>query len=212
MDDIFTFGLLCITSFITLVNPLSVMPVFIAMTEPLEQSERNKTARKATIVSFSTMVVFAFFGQVLFSIFGISVDGLRVVGSVLFFTIGYDMLQGKKVRTKAQKKDVVMEEDHDVSITPLGIPLICGPGAITNSIVLMEDASSMTKKMVLIGSMLLINLIMFLSLRASSRITKAIGETGIRVMTRLMGLIIMVIGVEFFFAGVRPFVESFLNK
>ncbi|MFT5916690.1 MAG: multiple antibiotic resistance protein, partial [Bacteroidia bacterium] len=197
MDDIFTFALLCVTSFITLVNPLSVMPVFISMTGSLEKSERNKTARKATIVSFSTMVVFAFFGQVLFSIFGISVDGLRVVGSVLFFTIGYDMLQGNKVRTKSQKKDVVMDDDHDVSITPLGIPLICGPGAITNSIVLMEDASSMTKKGVLIGSMLLINLIMFLSLRASSRITIAIGETGIRVMTRLMGLIIMVIGVEF---------------
>jgi multiple antibiotic resistance protein len=70
----------------------------------------------------------------------------------------------------------------------------------------------MTKKGVLIGSMLLINLIMFLSLRASSRITIAIGETGIRVMTRLMGLIIMVIGVEFLFAGVRPFIESFMNK
>ncbi len=188
------------------------MPVFISMTEPLGKPQRNKTARKATIVSLSTMIVFAFFGQVLFNIFGISVDGLRVVGSVLFFTIGYDMLQGKKVRTKTQKKDVVAEDDHDVSITPLGIPLICGPGAITNSIVLMEDASNVTKKIVLISAMVLVNLIMFLSLRASARITKAIGETGIRVMTRLMGLIIMVIGVEFFFAGVRPFIESFINK
>ena len=152
-----------------------------------------------------------FFGQWVFQLFGISVNGLRIVGGVLFFTMGYDMLQGKTARTK-QPADTNRKDEHDsISVTPLGIPLIAGPGAITNAIVLMQDAHEVTQKVILIASMAFICLLMFISLRASEKITRILGETGNRVLVRLMGLIIMVIAVEFFFAGLKPIVQDILT-
>ena len=209
MNEISAFALLCVSSFLTLVNPLNVLPVFMTMTGSLETRERNRIAKRASITAFFTMLFFAFFGQVAFKLLGISVNGLRIVGSILFMTVGYDMLQAKGVRTKPKAKEVgTADEDNDISITPLAIPIIAGPGAITNSIVLMEDATGFAKKVVLIVTMILINVLMFYSLKASNKINKTLGSTGNRVLTRLMGLIIMVIAVEFFFAGVKPFLQD----
>lgn len=211
MDQHITYGLLCFTSFLTLVNPLGTVPVFMSMTGTMDRVSRNNTARKASITAFFTMVIFAFFGQWIFQLFGISLNGLRIIGGVLFFTMGADMLQGNNARTKSPKEDVIADKDHDISVTPLGIPLICGPGAITNSIVLVQDAKDTISTAILIATMFAICLLMFLSLRASEKITKFLGETGNRVMVRLMGLIIMVIAVEFFFAGLKPIVQDMLT-
>jgi multiple antibiotic resistance protein len=212
MNEYLSFGLLCFTSFFTLINPLGTVPMFMSMTSGADSPTRNAIAGKAVLTALVAMVLFAFFGQVLFQLFGISVNGLRVVGGIIFFAAGYDMLQGKMARTKASRKDAEMSYDaeHDVSITPLGIPIICGPGAITNSIVLMEDASTMGHKAILLGTMALICLLLLLSLRAAAPIMRLLGETGNRVLTRLMGLIIMVIAVEFFFAGLAPVLRDII--
>ncbi len=207
MEDLIKFGFLCFTSFITIVNPLGVMPVFMTMTADLDNASRERTARKAIFTSFLTMVAFAFSGQLLFQFFGISVDSFRVVGGVIFFMMGQDMLNARLSRVKIDEESV-KQYVTDISITPLAIPMICGPGAITNSIVLMQDADDIFKKLVLILVMLVINLLTYFSMISSAKISKLLGETGNKVLMRLMGLIVMVIAIEFMVNGLRPIIRD----
>ncbi|HWR33642.1 MAG TPA: NAAT family transporter [Chitinophagaceae bacterium] len=207
MSETIAFALLCFTSLFTLINPLGTMPVFMSMTVSLSEASRNATAKKATIISFITIVVFAFTGQLLFQFFGISANSFRVVGGVIFFIMGMDMLQARLGQVKI-KDEEVKSYVTDISITPLAIPMICGPGAITNVIVLMEDASSVSKKTVLIIVVAFIMLLTYFILYSSSKLIKALGQTGINVMMRIMGLIVMVIAVEFFFSGIGPILQN----
>ncbi len=211
MNELLAFGLLGFTSFFTLINPLGAMPIFMTMTAELNPAERVKTARKASIVAFLTILFFAFTGQLLFKFFGISVNSLRVVGGVIFFMMGMDMLQARLTRVKLAENEV-KKYVNDISITPLAIPMICSPGAITNAIILMQDATTFDKKMVLVVSVLLVMLLTFLILYSSSKIIKALGETGNNVLMRLMGLIVMVIAVEFFIAGIKPVIIEILGR
>ncbi|MCT4588912.1 MAG: MarC family protein [Carboxylicivirga sp.] len=210
MNEILTFGLLTFTSFFTLINPLGTMPIFLTITADLNQEDRTKTAKKASIVSLITIISFAFLGQALFNFFGISVDSFRIVGGVIFFIMGMDMLQARLVKVKVQDEEIKTYV-NDISITPLAIPMICGPGALTNAIIMMEDATSVEKQIVLVISVAIVMLLTFIILYSSSRIIKFLGQTGINVMMRLMGLIVMVIAVEFFFAGIKPFIQQIIK-
>ncbi|MFN8256240.1 MAG: NAAT family transporter [Bacteroidales bacterium] len=211
MNDTLSFALLCITSFFTLINPLGTMPVFMSMTAELSTVERNNTAKKASIVSLITIISFAFTGQLLFKFFGISVNSFKIVGGVIFFIMGMDMLQARLTPIKIKGSEV-KSYISDISVTPLAIPMICGPGAITNSIVLMEDADTIPKKAVLIISVVLIMFVTYLILYSSSKLIKLLGQTGINVMMRIMGLIVMVIAVEFFFSGLKPILIDILKS
>jgi len=123
--------------------------------------------------------------------------------------MGYDMLQAKLSATKVSK-ETVEKQVRDISITPLAIPMITGPGAITNAIVLMEGTESLITKGILIFAILFVCVITYIILVNSSKIFKVLGETGNNILMRLMGLIVMVIAVEFFFAGLRPILQSIL--
>ncbi len=210
MNEILTFALLSFTSFFTLINPLGTMPIFMTMTTDLDHKSRVKTAKKAVIVAFITIVIFAFSGQLLFNFFGISVNSFRIVGGVIFFLMGMDMLQARLGKVKVKESEV-KKYVNDISITPLAIPMICGPGAITNAIVLMEDASGVGQIIILFASIFVVLLLTYLILISSTKIIKFLGETGNNVMMRLMGLIVMVIAVEFFFSGLKPIILDILN-
>lgn len=206
-----SFALLCFTSFFTIINPFGTMPVFLTMTANLDSVSRRKTAWRASVVAFFTMLLFAFSGQMVFQFFHISIDSFRIVGGILFFIMGFDMLNARLTSIKIGKEEI-KEYVNDISITPLGIPMLCGPGAITNAIVLMEDANTFSFKVILLASMLAICLLTFLVLWSSTKILKVIGQTGNNVMMRLMGLIVMVIAVELFMTGLQPFVEKLLHS
>lgn len=208
-DAYYSLGLIALTSYFTLVNPLGVMPVFMTMTAELTPAERRKTAMKATLVAMGTILFFMFSGNVLFDFFGISINAFRIVGGIIFFMMGQDMLQARLGKIKVKESEIKQYVD-DISVTPLAIPMICGPGTITNSIVLMQDADTPMKKLVLIGSAALVMAVTFGILYTGSRLIKIIGQTGLNVMMRLMGLIVMVIAVEFFFSGLRPILAEIL--
>lgn len=210
MNEVITFGILSFTSFFTLINPFGTMPIFMTMTADLDQSHRTKTAQKASVVSFITIIVFAFSGQVLFNFFGISVNSFRVVGGVIFFLMGMDMLQARLGKVKLKDSEIKTYV-NDISVTPLAIPMICGPGALTNAIVMMEDANSIEKKGALIFAAFIVILLTYFILYSSSKIIKILGQTGINVMMRLMGLIVMVIAVEFFFSGLKPIILDIIS-
>lgn len=210
MNEFVSFALLSFTSFFTLINPLGVMPIFMTMTAELDKDHRIKTAQKASLVAFITILFFAFSGQLLFKFFGISVHSLRIVGGVIFFLMGMDMLQARLGRVKVKESEV-KSYINDISTTPLAIPMICGPGAITNAIIMMEDASTIGLKLVLIISIFVVMLVTYIVLYSSARIVKVLGETGNNVMMRIMGLIVMVIAVEFFFSGLKPIIADMMK-
>lgn len=211
METLLPFALLCFTSFFTLTNPLGTMPVFLTMTHGMEEPQRRAIVKRATIASFITLMVFTFSGQFLFKFFGISTNGFRIAGGIIIFTIGYNMLQARYTDVKL-KKEEIKTYANDISITPLAIPMLCGPGAIANGIMLMDDATTYLKKGVLIGIIAFVYFITFLILRASTRLVKVMGETGNNVMMRLMGLILMVIAVECFVSGVKPILIEILQQ
>ena len=211
MEDLLPFALLCFTSFFTLTNPLGTMPVFLTMTNGMNDHERKAIVRRATIVTFITLMVFTFSGQFLFKFFGISSNGFRIAGGFIIFKIGFDMLQARYSNAKLKEEEVKTYAD-DISITPLAIPMLCGPGAIANAIMLMDDASTFTLKGTLIGIIALVYFITFLILQASTRLVRILGETGNNVMMRLMGLILMVIAVECFVSGLKPILIDILRE
>ncbi len=210
MDSLFPFALLCFTSFFTLINPLGTMPVFLSMTAGMSNDERKRIITKATLVAFLIMILFTVFGRFLFQFFGLSTNGFRIAGGIIILKIGYDMLQARYTHIKINEKELEHVE-NDISVTPLAIPMLCGPGAIANSIVLMEDAQDWVKKCTLMGVIALVFFITYLILRASTRLVKLMGETGNNVMMRLMGLILMVIAVECFVSGAKPILIDILK-
>lgn len=197
------FAFVCITSFFTLANPLGTMPVFLTMTKGLSEDERASIVKRATIISFLTLMGFTILGQFLFKFFGISTNGFRIAAGFIILKIGFDMLQARYSHTKLRDEEL-KEYAKDISITPLAIPLLCGPGGIANGIILMDDANTWQLKAILFGSIAFIYVITYVILRASTRLVKLLGETGNNVMMRLMGLLLMVIGVECFVAGFKP--------
>ena len=183
-ESVFPFALLCFTSFFTLINPLGTMPVFLSMTTGMSQKEREKIARKATAVAFFIMISFTIFGPFLFQVFG---------------------------HLKFDEKTMQQTAD-DISVTPLAIPMLCGPGAIANGIVLMEDAGEWINKAVLLAVIALVFVLTFFILKASTRLVRFMGETGNNVMMRLMGLILMVIAVECFVSGAKPILVDIIQQ
>ena len=203
METIIPYALLCFTSFFTLTNPLGTMPVFLTMTNGLSDDERKHIIKRATIVSFVILIAFTLCGQFLFKFFGISTNGFRIAAGFIILKIGYDMLQARYSNAKL-KDDEIKAYVNDISITPLSIPMLCGPGAIANGIILMSDATTIELKVTLITMIAIVYGISYIVLRLSTRLVNIIGETGNNVMMRLMGLILMVIAVECFVGGIKP--------
>ncbi len=203
MENLLPFAFLCLTSLFTLTNPLGIMPVFLSMTKDIDNAQRARIVKKATFIAFISLLCFTFGGQVLFSLFGISANGFRIAAGFIIFKIGFDMLQAKYTNTKFSKEEAQGYAD-DITITPLAIPLLCGPGNIASSIMLMENASTWAMKFTLVVSIMVIYVLAYFILRGSTRLIQIIGETGNKVMMRLMGLILMVIAVECFVNGLKP--------
>lgn len=210
MKDILTYFLYTFTSIFTIVNPLGTLPVYAAFTDSVKRDQAVRVARTASLVAFALMVLFALTGQFLFHFFSISLDGLRVVGGILLFLTGYDMLQGKNSRTKILSKAERLEIE-EFAITPLAIPMICGPGAITVVIVLIQESNSLVHKSILFSNIGLVCLANFLFLIGSKRILSLLGNSGNKVFFRLMGLIIMMIAIEYFFRGLTPYAQKIIR-
>lgn len=207
MHNLFEYGLLAFTSIFTMVNPLGIIPVYASMTAQMSSKEAKQVAVKAVSTALITLVLFAFSGKFIFEFFQISVNSLRVVGGIIFFMAGFDMLQARLIRTKSDEESV-KEFANDIAITPLAIPLICGPGAITASIVMMNDATIIAEKAVLLGVILFILGITLLILLSARKVMAFLGESGNKVLMRIMGLIVMVIAVEFLFSGLKPILQN----
>jgi multiple antibiotic resistance protein len=211
-SDLGAFALLCFTSLLAIINPLSVVPMYLALTDGYAPAHRQRTLRSGIVTAFAVLVVFALLGGTIFQFFGITIHAFRIAGGIIFFGIGMDMLQAKRTRGKATEEE---EEEgrmkEDVGITPLGIPMITGPGAITTVMVLMTQAAAWPRVAAVLGAVMLVLAITYLTLRAAPAILHFFGRTGLNVMTRIMGLLVAVIAVQFIVDGIRPILIHLLR-
>jgi multiple antibiotic resistance protein len=205
------FALLAFTSLFTMINPVGVLPVYTSLTAGMSDREAHRVAARASVTALLILFLFAFTGDFLFHFFQISVNSLKIVGGVIFFMVGYDMLQARLIRTR-DDRETELEYAHDIAITPLAIPIICGPGALTMVIIFMRDYPDHVHRAVFLAIVFSVVLITFLFLIGAKKIVGVLGDNGNKVLMRIMGLIVMVISVEFFFSGLKPFVVDILSS
>ena len=204
--------ILCITTFFTLINPIGIAPLLLVMTERFSKKERINIAWKGSLTAFLTLIIFSIMGSVIFNFFGITIEAFQIMGGILFFRNGMRMLEAKigRSRTTPKEQEESLESD-DIAISPIGIPLIAGPGAITASMLLSSQTPQLYSYATLGVSIFIVLSVVYLILRNGDLLMKALGHTGLRVIQRLMGLVLMVIAVQFVINGVMSAVGSLIS-
>lgn len=213
MNEFFTFAAVTFTGFLPMVDPLGNMPIFATMTDSMPKAAARAVAAKACAVALSTILLFAFFGDDVFELFGISINGLKIVGGIIFFIMGYDMLQARVARTKVSDPATPVERDEmdDIAVTPLAIPLLCGPGAMTYAVLRMGQVEGSAQLIGFLIGAAAIMVFSFAGFVSATRIAKVMGPSFSKVVLRLMGLLLMVMAVESFFGGLTPIVRAMLG-
>ncbi|MEO8945545.1 MAG: MarC family protein [Gemmatimonadaceae bacterium] len=198
------FTTLAFTSLLAIVNPLSAVPLYVTSTAELTDQQRASTLRIAVATGVIALVAFGLAGTYILRFFGITTYAFRIAGGLIFLGIGGDMLKGRRSRDRTSRSEQeAAEQKSEVGIIPLGIPTLAGPGSITTVITLTAQADSRVELAGLYGAIVAVMGLSWLVLAVSPFIVKRVGRTGMNVMTRLMGLLIMVIGVQFIIEGVR---------
>ena len=208
------FGLLVPISLFVIVNPFSVVPAFLAMTPGESRQHRLRQARHACILGAALIFLFGLTGQLLFSFLGITLAAFQIAGGALLFVIAFEMLRSPdaQVRLTQEEKDMAREKD-DIGITPLGIPLLCGPGAISTVVILQTQAETAWHNVILLGWIPVVYLMFYWILGLSARGAEWLNPIALRVMKRLMGLLFAAIAVQFIINGIGnlPFVVTELE-
>jgi multiple antibiotic resistance protein len=189
-------------SLITILNPLAAAAIMLSL---VKYSAIPEVSRKASLTVFVSCVVTMLAGGLILKIFGINIPSIKAIGGVVLLIIALNMVQGKEVAPTNSTKEEheAAEGKEDVAIIPLAIPILFGPGVITTVIVLSEKAQSYSQKVSLLLSILLSSLIVYLTLRNAAFISRILGVNGLKVVTRLMGLIIGAIAFLFLVGGVK---------
>ncbi len=205
------FASLVVGSLLAMVNPLGALTIFVGLTATYSARHRRLTALWACVPAAGILLVFAVFGTAILRFFGITTHAFRIAGGILFFGIGWDMLQAKRSRSKTTpEEEVESAEKTEVAVVPLGIPTLAGPGAITTVIALMGQTETAAAAGVVYGGILVVVFLSLLVLLAGPYILRLMGQTGINVFTRLMGLLVMVIGVQFVLDGLATVLQGLL--
>jgi len=198
--------LLAATSIFFLVDPFAVVPMFLSMTFDVPESTRRQMARRSAWTCAIVLCVFAAAGSLIFKAFGITLPAFKIAGGIILLLIGLDMLQARQSATKSTAEEQQEgAEKADASIIPLGMPMLAGPGAISTVMVLVGGAHSIWQHTVVYGVILLTSYVSYWVLSGADRVRRYLGNTGIRIMTRLMGLLLVALAVQFVANGLTDF-------
>lgn len=207
------FALLAFTSLLAIVNPISAIPIYVALTSALPVDRRRATLRTATFTGALVLVAFGLLGTWILQFFGITTDAFRITGGFLFVGIGSDMLAARRsrVKTTAQEEEEA-EHREDVGIIPLGLPTLAGPGAITTVVTLVAQARSPVEHGAVYLAIMGVMAITWVVLSLAPLLLRRFGTTGLNVLTRVMGLLVMVIGMQFIINGTVNVLSGVLGR
>jgi multiple antibiotic resistance protein len=203
MDGLAQFALVTLTAVLFIVDPIAVVPTYLVITQDETAEERRRTARRACVAMTLLLVVFAASGTLLFRAFGITLPAFRTAGGLILWFVAMDMLRGER-RTQEGRDEVAEgRAKEDVALTPLAIPMLAGPGAISTVIVLSSEARGAAETLIVYGAIVVTGLVSFVALRLGESLLGRLGKTGIRVVTRIMGLLLAAVAVQFVLSGVK---------
>jgi len=203
MSPLFEHALTVFMAFFAIMNPIANTTVFAGLTGTMGKSKQLKVAIKSLTITFVIIVLFSILGKSIFHLFGITLPALRITGGILVFLVGYHMLQGKSSKLHTAEEC----NDSDVAVSPLAVPLLAGPGTIATAMNY-SSAGGWGEIIITISAFAILCLITFVCFIFSSKIISAIGESGLSIVTRLMGLILAVIGVEMLIGGIKAVIST----
>jgi multiple antibiotic resistance protein len=198
------FAVLALSSIFFLVDPFAAIGSFLAITSGVDEARRKRMARKAALTCFIVLTSFALAGQLIFRMLGITLPAFEIAGGLILLLIGLDMLEAKRSATQEASGDTEEASlKEDAGIVPLGIPMLAGPGAISSVMVLVGQVPNLWnwEMCAIIGSIALTSLISYWVLAGASRVRTVLGETGIRILVRIMGLLLVALAMQFFVNG-----------
>ena len=196
------FTLVALSSVFFVVDPFATIPSFLAMTESHDEPHRRLMARQAGWTCFIVLTVFAVAGSVIFKIFGITLPAFKIAGGLLLFLVAFEMLEAKRSGTQESTEERLEgQQKEEIGVTPLGIPMLAGPGSISTVMVLMGQSQSWWQAAPVFAAIAITALASAMILSGASRVRVVLGETGIRILMRLMGLVLTAIAVQFVING-----------
>jgi len=200
-----------VMGFFAIMNPLANTPVFLGLTSDDDAATRKAVARNSLLLAFAIIAVFSFAGNLILEMFGITLFSFRVAGGILVFGIGYNMLHGEQSKVH-QPGTAVVAASHEaqlsVAVSPLAVPILAGPGTIATAMNFVAERTP-THIMITVGSFALICLISYAFFVSGERLIHYIGDNAVNAITKMMGLILAVIGVQMFIEGAYDAIQSF---
>ena len=194
----------------SVLNPIGAIPTLISLTSNYTPEERRKVIERSITVAGGVIIGFMFIGVYIFDVLGISISDFELAGGVLLFKVAFDMLQGKTSNTKltADEEKESLSKD-EIGVVPLGMPLLAGPGTITTTMIYFNLRSTgLEDKVMVFVAVLLVIISAFIVLRSSTLLFKRLGRTGSMIISRVMGLLLAAIGVEFMTNGIISIIHT----
>lgn len=195
----------------SVINPLGTVPVFVGLTKEETVNNRNKTAAWTSINVFVILIISFFIGKYVLAFFGISLNSLKIAGGLIIATSGFSLLSGSFTRHKGMKRMSVQQDlatRSEVSLTPLAIPMLAGPGSISLLITINQSLVSTSAYIIATGAVLAVSCAVYFVLRSSQFIVKMLGASGINGVSRIIGFIVIAIGVEYVSSAMQEIVNS----
>ncbi len=198
------FLFVAISTLFTIVNPFGALGPFLGMTAGESKEKRRQLAKRASMVASGVLAGCGLAGAFIFRFYGITLPALKIAGGILLFFIAFDMINARPSRTKQtaeEQSEGVQKED--IAVFPLGIPLLSGPGSIVSIFLLSDQATTWARQLALYGAIAIIGLASYLTLREAHRLVGLLGQTGLNVFARLMGVVLAAIAVQFVLDGIK---------
>ena len=197
---------IALATFFATIGPLDVAAIFAALTTSSDATHRRSMAIRGTLIGAAILLLFALVGEVLLTSFGISLAAFRTAGGILLLLIGIDMVfarsSGGTSTTDEEEREAAIKED--ISAFPIGMPLVAGPGAMSATILLMANTEGdLVLKAIVIGSLLVILLVTFISMLLAGQLQRLLGVTGMHVIARIFGVLLCALAVQFIFDGIQ---------
>lgn len=217
-NEFITFGLTALAGYFAIANPISATPIFIALSRGDPLHVRRAIARNAVLTALFVVVFFSLGGKLIFEMFGITMAALRIAGGILVAIVGYQMLQGRSSPVQVPQQveggtppEDVIQAQLSIAVSPLGMPLIAGPGTIATAVGFAANPGFVYTT-ISIGAFVVVSAATYVMFMQAPRIVRFLGETNLTVVTRLMGLIVATIGVEMMLTGLGNAARDFLQS
>jgi len=210
MPTLLTFTISAFVTFFTVIDPVGLAPIFVGLSSHLSKEQRKTVVTRATVISAGIIIFFALVGRFLLDRLGIQLYAFNVAGGTLLFLVAVDMLFGRPSgtrETKAEGEEARTRED--ISVFPLAIPLIAGPGTIATTILYVDIATPHPLELVMLtGAIALTLFVAWLSMRSSTWIVQRMGRTGTLVLSRILGILLAALAVQFILNGIATFIHT----